>query len=147
MPPLITLMLLACAPLAVGYLAWRYQCSRGVTTHDQHQETKRRGERPMTSVMVGPEGERAIRWMEESPAAFERIRQVLRERSQFKVVAEAAQKECERLQQNCEELREEVRRLQAETERLRKERAETAQWFAAMIKEAVPRFRIEYPPA
>ena len=26
MPPLITLMLLACGPIVVGYLAWRYQC-------------------------------------------------------------------------------------------------------------------------
>ena len=101
----------------------------------------------MTSVMVGPEGERAIRWMEESPAAFERIRQVLRERSQFKVVAEAAQKDCERLQQQCKALREEVRRRTVDTERLQQERTETAQWFSAMIKEAVPRFRIEYPPA
>ena len=28
MPPLITLMLLACAPIVVGYLAWRYQLSQ-----------------------------------------------------------------------------------------------------------------------
>lgn len=147
MPAFITLMLLACAPLVVGYLAWRYQCSRGVTTHDQHQETKRRGERPMTSVMLGPEGDRAIRWMEESPAAFESIRQLLRERSQFKVVAEAAQKDCERFQQQCEALREEVRRLQVETARLRTARAETAQWFSAMIKETAARLRSEPPPA
>jgi hypothetical protein len=147
MPAFITLMLLACAPLVVGYLAWRYQCSRGVTTHDQHQETKRRGERLMTSVMLGPEGDRAIRWMEESPAAFESIRQLLRERSQFKVVAEAAQKDCERFQQQCEALREEVRRLQVETARLRTARAETAQWFSAMIKETAARLRSEPPPA
>ena len=88
-----------------------------------------------------------LRWMEESPAAFERIRQVLRERSQFKVVAEAAQKDCERFQQQCEALREEVRRLQVETARLRTARAETAQWFTAMIKETAARLRSEPPPA
>ena len=147
MPPLITLMLLACGPIVVGYLAWRYQLPRGVTTHDRFQATNGQGERPMTSGMAGPEGERMIRWMEESPAVFEGIRRMQRECTQFKEAAEVVQKERERLQQQGEELREEVRRLQAETQRLRTERAETAQWFAAMLKEAAPRFRIESPPA
>jgi ribosomal protein L16 Arg81 hydroxylase len=85
--------------------------------------------------------------MDDSPAVFEGVRQLLRERSQFKVVAEAAQTDCERLQQQCEVLREEVRRLQAETARLHTERAETAQWFSGMIKEAVARLQSEPPPA
>jgi len=147
MPSLITLMLLACAPLVVGYLAWRYQCPRGVTTHDRHQATNGQGERTMTSVMAGPERERVIRWMEESSAVFEGVRRTLHECDQLKEAAGVAEKQCERLQQNCEELREEVRRLRAETERVQKERAESAQWFAAMIKEAASRFRIERPPA
>ena len=88
-----------------------------------------------------------IRWMEEGPAVFEGVRQLLRERSQFKVVAEAAQTDCARLQQQCEALREEVRRLTVETERVRPERTETAQWFSAMIKEAAARLRIEPPSA
>ncbi len=101
----------------------------------------------MTSVMAGPEREWVIRWMEESPTVFEGFRRILHECDQFKEAAGAAQKECERLQQNCEELRTEVRRLQAETERVYKERAESAQWLAAMMKEAASRFRIEHPPA
>jgi hypothetical protein len=147
MPLRLTLMLLACAPLVVGYLVWRYQCSRGGTTHDQHQATKRQGERAMTSEIAGTAQEHVLRWMEDGPAVFEEVRQLLRERGQFKVVAEAAQTECERLQQQREALREEVRRLQAETERVRTERAETAQWFTAMIKETAARLRIEPPPA
>ena len=134
-------------PLVVGYLAWRYQFPRGVTTQDRQQAPHGPGERPMTSEMAGPEGEQVIRWMEEGPAVFEGVRRMQRECVQFKVVAEAAQKECQRLQQNCEELREEVRRLQAEAERLRTERAETAQWFSTMIKETAARLRIEPPSA
>jgi len=101
----------------------------------------------MPSGITGPEAERVFRWMENSPAAFEQVRQCLRERSLFKVVAEATQQENERLQQQCEALREEVRRLQAETERLRTERAETAQWFSAKIRETVSRLQSEPPPA
>jgi hypothetical protein len=101
----------------------------------------------MISEMAGTAHEQVLRWMDESPAVFEEVRQLLRERSQFKVVAEAAQAECERLQQQCEALREEVRRLHAETARVRTEQAETAQWFSAMIKETAARLRIEPPSA
>jgi molecular chaperone GrpE (heat shock protein) len=101
----------------------------------------------MTSEMAGTAQADVLRWMEDAPAVFEGVRHLLRERSQFKVVAEAAQMECERLQQQCEALREEVRRVQAETERIRAERAETAQWFTAMIKETAARLRIEPPSA
>jgi hypothetical protein len=144
---LLALMLLACAPLVGGYLAWRYRGPRGVTTQDRKQVPNGQGERPMTSEMAGTAQEQVLRWMEESPAIFEGVRQLLRERSQFKVVAEAAQTESERLRQQCEALREEIRRLTVETERLRTERAETAQWFSAMIRETAARLRSEPPPA
>jgi hypothetical protein len=101
----------------------------------------------MTSEMVGPEGAQVLRWMEDGPAVFEEVRRMQRECAQVKVVAKAAQTDCERLQQQCEALREEVRRLQAETARVRTERAETAQWFTAMIKETAARLRSEPPPA
>jgi hypothetical protein len=146
-PSLLTLMRLACACLVVGYCAWRYRFPKDVTIHDRQQATNGQGERPMTSEMAGPEGEQMIRWMEEGPAVLEGIRRMQGEYAQAKEVAKAAQKDRERLQQNCEELREEVRRLQAEAERLRTERAETAQWFAAMIRETAARLRIEPPPA
>jgi len=147
MPSRITLMLLASAPLVVGYLAWRYQRPRGVTTHDQHQATKRQGERPMTSEMAGTAQEQVLRWMEEGPTALAAIRCIVHEDTNLKRIAEATLKECERLRHEGDQLRAEVSRLTAETERLQKERADTAQWFTAMIKEAVPRFRIEPPPA
>ena len=101
----------------------------------------------MPSVIEGPDGERVIRWMEEGRTVIDDVRRLLHECAQAKGVAEVAQKESERLQRNCEELREEVRLLKAETERLHKERAESAQWLAAMMKEASSRFRIERPPA
>jgi hypothetical protein len=101
----------------------------------------------MTSEMAGAAQERVLRWMEDSPAVFEGVRQLLRERSQFKVVAEAAQKDCAQLQQQCEALREEIRRLTVETERRQQERTETVLWFSAVIKEAAARLRIEPPSA
>jgi len=101
----------------------------------------------MTSEMAGTAQEHLLRWMEEGPAVFGEVRRMQRECAQVKVVAEAAQKECERLQQQCEALREDVRRLHVEIERVRTERAETAQWFTAMIKETAARLRIESPPA
>lgn len=147
MPSLITLMLLACAPLVAGYLAWRCQCPRGVTTHDWHQAANGLGERTMPSEIGGPDDERVIQWMEESPTIFTGVRRILDECDQLRLAAGAAQKECGRLRQHCEELRQEVRRLQAEAERVQRERAESAQWLAAMMKEAASRFRIEHPPA
>jgi hypothetical protein len=147
MPSLITLMLLACAPVVVGYLAWRYQCPRGVTTHDRPQATNDPGERTMPSEMGGPEGERVIRWMEDSPTVFENVRRMLHEYDQAKEAARAAQTDRERLQQHCEALREEIRQLQAEVKHLQKERAESAQWFATVMREAAARFLIMPPPA
>lgn len=101
----------------------------------------------MAGMMGGPDGERVIRWMEESPTVFEGIRRVLHEYDQSKELAGIAQAEQVKLQQNCDALREEVRQLQTELRRLQKERAESAQWFAAMIREAAARFPISSPPA
>jgi hypothetical protein len=44
-------------------------------------------------------------------------------------------------------LREEVAQLQAENARLQTERAEAAQWLAAMLREIAVRFPITPPPA
>jgi archaellum component FlaC len=147
MTSLINLILLACAPIVVVYLAWRWQFPKGVTSDDRHQATNGQGERTMTGVMAGPDAAQVIRWIEESPTVFESVRRFLQEYNQVKEAAGAAQEECERLRQNCEGLREEVKRLQAETERVNKEQAESAQWLATVMREAASRFRIEQPPA
>lgn len=96
----------------------------------------------MPDMICGPEGERVIRWMEESPKIFEGLRQILQDYDQCKEAVGATQAERERLQQHCEALREEIRQLQTELKRLQKERAESAQWFAAMMREAAARFPI-----
>ncbi len=101
----------------------------------------------MPSGIAGPEKARAIRWLEESPTVFETVRRILREYDQCKTALEAARADRQRLQQHCDALREEVRQLQAEVARLRKERAESAQWLAAMMREAAARFPIQPPPA
>jgi len=44
-------------------------------------------------------------------------------------------------------LRAEIIRLTAESERAQQERAETAQWFTAMLNQAASRLRIEPLPA
>ena len=101
----------------------------------------------MSVMMGGPDGERMIRWMEESPTIFEGVRRILQEYDQCRELAGVAQVEQARLQQNCDALREEVRQLQAELRRLQKERAESAQWFATMMREAAARFPLSPPPA
>jgi uncharacterized coiled-coil DUF342 family protein len=85
--------------------------------------------------------------MEESPTVFENVRRILRECGECKTAMAAAQTERDQLQQHCDALREEVRQLCAEITRLRKERAESAQWLAAMMREAASRFPIQPPPA
>lgn len=101
----------------------------------------------MSVMMGGPDGERVIRWMEESPTVFEGVRRILHEYGQYRELAGIAQAEQARLQQNCDALREEVRQLQGELRRLQKERTESAQWFAAMLREAAARFPVSSPPA
>ena len=105
------------------------------------------GARTVPSEMTGPEGERVLRWIEESPAVFENVRRMLHVCNQIKEVARAAQTDRERLQRHCEALREEVRQLQGEVKRLQKERAESAQWVATMVQEAAARFPLAPPPA
>lgn len=97
--------------------------------------------------MGGPEGERVLKWLEESPTIFENIRRMLHEYDQAKQAAQVAQTDRERLQQHCEALREEIRQLQAEVKRLQKERAESAQWFTTMMREAAARFPATPPLA
>ena len=147
MTSVITLVILAVAPIVVCYLASWYQFGRLGPTDAPHHATTSQDGHTMPCVMAGTALERATRWVEDGRTVFESACRMLHECDQLKEAAGAAQKQCERLQQNCEELREEVRRLRAETERVQKERAESAQWFAAMIKEAASRFRIERPPA
>lgn len=88
-----------------------------------------------------------IRWMADSPAVFENVRRMLQAYDDAMRAARAAQTDQERLQQHCDALREELRQLQAEVKRLRTERAEAAQWFATMMREAAARFPVTPPPA
>jgi predicted RNase H-like nuclease (RuvC/YqgF family) len=101
----------------------------------------------MTSEMAGTPQEHVFRWMEEGPTVLAGIRCIVQEDANLKRIVEATQKECERLRQECEQLRAEISRLTAGTERLQKERAETAQWFTAMMNEAAARLRREHSPA
>ena len=101
----------------------------------------------MSNGMAGLEEERVIRWMADTPAVFESVRRMLQEYDEAVRAARAAQTDRERLQQHCDALREEVRHLQAEVKRLRTERAEAAQWFAAMMREVAARFPVTPPPA
>jgi chromosome segregation ATPase len=114
---------------------------------DQRHATKPRGDRTMTDGAAGTAQEQVLRWMEEGQTALAAIRCMVQEGTNLKRIVEVTQKECERLRHEGEQLRAEVSRLTAETERLQKERADTAQWFAAMMKEAASRFRSEPPPA
>lgn len=119
----------------------------GVTAEAQPQGTDNQGERTMGGEMGGPEGERVIRWLEESPTVFESVRRMLHEYDRVTELMGAAQTEREQLQQKCEALRQEVRQLQTEIAHLRKDRAESAQWVVAMMREAASRFPIEPPRA
>jgi uncharacterized protein YlxW (UPF0749 family) len=101
----------------------------------------------MTSETAGTAQEYVMRWVEEGPTVLAGMRCIVQEGSNLKRIAEATRKECERLRHEGDQLRAEVSRLTTETERLQKERADTTQWFAAMMKEAASRFRIEPPPA
>lgn len=85
--------------------------------------------------------------MEEGQTVFERVQQLLHECDQLKGATEAAQKEWSRLRSECEQLRAEISRLRAESGRAQQERAETAQWFTAMLNQAASRIRIERPAA
>jgi hypothetical protein len=113
----------------------------------RHQATKDQGERAMSGMIGGPDGERVIRWIEESPRVFDAVRRMLQEYDQVREAAQAARAERDRLQEQCAALREQVRQLHVELTRLQKERAEAAQWCATMIREAAARFPLASPPA
>jgi len=143
---LFVLMLLTVGLVLLGYAVWAYNSDEGPRP-DRHQAAQSRGDRPMTGVAVGTEREQVIRWLEERMSVLKAVRQILQERDQFKAVAVAAQQECERLRHEGEQLRAEVSRLAAESERLQKERAETVQWFTAMMNETAARLLTEPSPA
>jgi len=101
----------------------------------------------MPSGLAGPEAARVLQWMEDGATIFEHVRRLLHEYDQATEAARVAQTDRERLLQQCEALREEARQLHAELGRLQKERAEAAQWFATMLREAAARFPLAPPPA
>ena len=147
MTSVITVVILAVAPIVVCYLASWYQFGRLGPTDAPHHATNSQDGHTMPCVMAGTALERATRWVEDGRTVFESACRMLHECDQLKKAADAAQGEREQLQQTLAALRAEVGRVRAEIERLQNERAESAQWFAAMIKEAASRFRIERPPA
>jgi uncharacterized protein YlxW (UPF0749 family) len=100
----------------------------------------------MTSVVAGAEREQLVQWMEEGRGVLEILQKILQGCDHLREVAEAAQKENERVQRDCEQLRAEVGRLKEDGERLQRERAETTQWFATMMSEAASRLRLDRPP-
>jgi hypothetical protein len=101
----------------------------------------------MTDVPGGTAQEQVRRWVEEGPTALDSVRGLLREHAKIKMIAEATQEECERLRHQGDQLRADVSRLRAQTECLKNVRAETTQWFTAMMNEATARLRSEHPPA
>jgi predicted nuclease with TOPRIM domain len=78
---------------------------------------------------------------------LEILQKILQECDHLREVAEAAQKDSERVQRDCEQLRAEVSRLKEDNERVQRERAETAKWFATMMSEAASRLRLDRPAA
>lgn len=147
MTSVITVVILAVAPIVGCYLAWWYQFGRGGSTDAQHPARNGQGGQTMPGVLAAPERARVTRWVEDSRAVFERARRALDEYDQRKTAADAAQKEREHLQQTRAALRAEVRRVCAEIERLQNERAESTRWCATMMQEAAARLRIGHPPA
>lgn len=144
---LLTAMLLLIGSLIfLTYVGGANTSKKGIRDDPRHAP-KPRGDRTMTDGVAGTAQEEVLRWMEEGPTALAGIRCMVQEGTNLKRIAETALKDCERLRHEGDQLRAEVSRLTAETARLHKERADTAQWFTAMIKEAASRLRIEPPPA
>jgi predicted nuclease with TOPRIM domain len=101
----------------------------------------------MADEVAGTVPAQVMRWVEAGPTVLDSVRGMLREHTKLKMIVEATQDECERLRHQDAQLRAEIRRLTAEAERVHKERAESAQWFAAMMNEASGRLRGEHSPA
>jgi hypothetical protein len=144
---LLTAMLLLIGSLLFLTYVGGVSTSKEGIRDDPRHAPKPRGDRTMTNGVAGTAQEEVLRWLEDGPTALAGIRCIVDEGTNLKRIAEAALKDCERLRQEGDQLRAAVSRLTAETARLHKERADTAQWFTAMIKEAASRLRIEPPPA
>ena len=144
---LLTAMLLLIGSLLFLTYVGGVSTSKEGIRDDPRHAPKPRGDRTMTNGVAGTAQEEVLRWLEDGPTALAGIRCIVDEGTNLKRIAEAALKDCERLRQEGDQLRAAVSRLTAETARLHKERADTAQWFTAMMKEAASRLRIEPPPA
>jgi CHASE3 domain sensor protein len=144
---LLTAMLFLIGSLMLLTYVGRAYTSKERIRDEQQHATKPRGDRTMTDGVAGTAQEQVFRWMEEGPTALAGIRCIVQESANLKRIAEATQKECERLRHEGDQLRAEISRLTTETERLQKERAETAQWFTTMMNETAARLRSERPPA
>ena len=140
------MLLLIGSLILLTYVGGVSTSKKGIRDDPRHAP-KPRGDRTMTDGVAGTAQEEVLRWMEEGPTALAAIRCIVQEDTNLKRIAETALKDCERLRHEGDQLRAEVNRLTAETARLHKERADTAQWFTAMMKEAASRLRIEHPPA
>ncbi len=147
MTSVITLTLLAVAPIVVCSLAWWYQFGRGSATHDEHPGRNDQGGHTTPPVKAGTAWEQATQWVEDGRAVFESIRWVLQEYDQTTEAARAVLTDRERLQQTCEALRAEIRQLRADMERGDSEWIESVRWFATVMREAAARLQIEPPPA
>jgi hypothetical protein len=144
---LLTAMLLLIGSLLFLTYVGGVSTSKEGIRDDPRHAPKPRGDRTMTNGVAGTAQEEVLRWLEDGPTALAGIRCIVDEGTNLKRIAEAALKDCERLRQEGDQLRAAVSRLTAETARLHKERADTAQWFTATMKEAASRLRIEPPPA
>jgi hypothetical protein len=144
---LLTAMLLLIGSLLFLTYVGGVSTSKEGIRDDPRHTPKPRGDRTMTNGVAGTAQEEVLRWLEDGPTALAGIRCIVQEGTNLKRIAEAALKDCERLRQEGDQLRAAVSRLTAETAHLHKERADTAQWFTAMMKEVASRLRIEPPPA
>lgn len=145
MPPFLTLVL-AFAPLVVGYLAWRHRRPGGDTNRNRKQPTGDQGERTVSLKVVGPDLERVQQWLEDAPTVIGNVCRILHEYDQAVQAARAAENERDRLEQQCAALRKEVRCLHADVRRLEKTRVEAVQWFTTVMREAAARFPHVPPP-
>ena len=147
MTSVLTLVILAVAPIVVCYLASWYQFGHLGPADAPRRATNNQDEHAMPCAMAGTALERVTRWVEDGRAVFESGCRILHTYDQLTEAADAAQKNREQLQQTLATLRAEVRRIHAEIERLQSERVESARWYVALMREATARLRIEHPPA
>jgi len=118
----------------------------------------------MITEVEGAEREQVIQWMEEGRDVLGIIIRLFHDFDQLNGPLRTAETECQRLQamlsefqrmstlaeslnRECQQLRNEVSRLQADRARSQKEREEMAEWFGALMNEAVGRLRAGQPAA